>query len=349
MKVALVSQPYDRLFPPTQNSIGLIVFYTALEIARTADVVVYGKHNSDDVMPEPLPFSVASLPVNQDRALQKVIRSFPWLASRLGIDGQIDDHRQYRGRVGRRIARDRPDVVHLMNYWPWCRELKAAGSSHRLVLEMHCEWLSQHDREAVAHQLEVVDAVVTVSEHIARTFLAAFPDFPGTVKTVGNGVDVEHFRPGPAGAAGKRRRLLFVRRVSPEKGVHTLLEAFGALAGRMADVDLHIAGPQVPLSREFLLSLSSDQRVRELLRFYDREGNCTYGDHLQEIIARHGLHERVRFLGSVSHKDLLWVYQASDAIVNPSLSESFGISVVEGMACGIPVVGTRVGGIAKPS
>ena len=51
MKVALVSQPYDRLFPPSQNSIGLIVYYTALEIARQTDVTVYGKHYRDDVLP----------------------------------------------------------------------------------------------------------------------------------------------------------------------------------------------------------------------------------------------------------------------------------------------------------
>jgi glycosyltransferase involved in cell wall biosynthesis len=349
VKIALVSQAYDRLFPPSQNSIGLIAYYTALEIARHADVAVYGRHYRDDVLPAALPFSFARLPVSRDRALQKFIRRFPGLARRFGIEGKLDDHRQYRREVGRRIVRDRPDIVHVMNYWPWCRELRALGSSHRLVLEMQCEWLSQHDRGAVGHQLEVVDAVVAVSDHIARTFLAAFPDFPGPVTTVGNGVDVSHFNPRPEGGArtGKRRRILFVGRVSPEKGVHTLLEAFVELAARIDDVDLDIAGPLAPLSRDFLVSLSSDRQVRDLLRFYDREGNCTYRNDLEEIVARHGLGERVRFLGNVSHKELLSVYHASDLVVNPSLSESFGISVVEGMACGIPVVGTRVGGMCE--
>ena len=205
MKVAFVSQAYDRLFPPSQNSIGLIAYYTALEIARHTDVAVYGRHYRDDVLPAALPFSVARLPVSRDRVLQKFIRRFPGLARRFGIEGKLDDHRQYRREVGRRIARDRPDIVHVMNYWPWCRELKAPGSSHRLVLEMQCEWLSQHDRGAVGHQLEVVDAVVAVSDHIARTFLAAFPDFPGPVTTVGNGVDVSHFKPRPEGGATHRQ------------------------------------------------------------------------------------------------------------------------------------------------
>lgn len=351
MKLAFVSQPYDRLFPPAQNSIGLIVYYTAREIARRSDVdvAVYGKRYRDDVLPAALPFSAVTLPVNRDRVLQKFIRTFPRLARRIGMEGKLDDHSQYRRRVGRQITRDRADIVHVMNYWPWCRQLRAPGSSHRLVLEMQCEWLSQNDREAVGHQLDAVDAVVAVSDHIARTFRAAFPDFPGPVTTVGNGVDVSHFKPAPERAEriGGRRRILFVGRISPEKGIHTLLEAFGELAGAIDDVDLDIAGPHAPLSRDFLISLSSDRQVRDLLRFYDREGGCTYRAHLDALIDRSGLRERVRFLGNVSHKELRSVYHASDLVVNPSLSESFGISVVEGMACGIPVVGTRVGGMCE--
>ncbi|HMQ94645.1 MAG TPA: glycosyltransferase family 4 protein [Amaricoccus sp.] len=349
MKLAFVSQPYDRLFPPTQNSIGLITYYSALELARKFDVTIYGKHYRDDRLPPDLPVSVTRLPVNRDRLVQKVVRSFPRVTGGLGIAHKLDDHTQYRREVGRRIASDRPDIVHVMNYWQWCRELKAPGSSHRLVLEMQCEWLSQHDRRAVGRQLEAVDAVVAVSDHIARTFLGAFPDFPGKVTTVGNGVDVDHFNPAPerGEVAEKRKRILFVGRISPEKGVHTLLEAFGELADRIDDVELVIAGPQSPLPRDFLTSLSSDRQVRDLLRFYDRDGTCIYGRHLEAAIARHGLRDRVQFLGNVSHQELLSVYHAADLVVNPSLSESFGISVVEGMACGIPVVGTHVGGMCE--
>ena len=98
---------------------------------------------------------------------------------------------------------------------------------------------------------------------------------------------------------------------------------------------------------DFLTSLSSDQRVTALLRFYDRAGACFYQQYLEEQIVRHGLSERVRFLGSVPHKELVPTYQAADVIVNPSVSESFGISVIEGMACGKPVVGTRIGGMCE--
>lgn len=329
MKLVYVGQPYDRLFPPVQNSIGLIVYNTALRLGEGLQITLYGKHYRDDTVPADLPFAVRRAAARRDRALQRIIHQFPRLARWLRLDRKADDHSQYRNKVRRYLAVDQPDIVHLMNYWTWCRELKAASSSHRLVLEMQCEWLSQRDRDQVARQLKVVDAVVAVSDHIARTFRSAFPDYPGVVATVGNGVDVSYFRPSEQRASAStrtRRVILFVGRVSPEKGLHTLIEAFSEVAARFADVELRIAGPHWPLSVDFLTSLSSDPRVTALSRFYDRWGNCKYREHLEELIERHGLRDRVHFVGNVPHKDLVATYHEADIVVNPSLSESFGIS-----------------------
>ncbi|QKN17589.1 glycosyltransferase family 4 protein (plasmid) [Sinorhizobium meliloti WSM1022] len=350
MKLVYVGQPYDRLFPPVQNSIGLIVYNTALHLSNSLHITVYGRHYRDDRVPADLPFALRRAPVRRDRLLQKVIREFPRPARWTQLDRKADDHSQYRNEIRRYLALDRPDVVHLMNYWKWSRALKPPGSSHRLVLEMQCEWLSQRDRDQVASQLEVVDAVVAVSDHIAETFRSAFPDYPGAVASVGNGVDVFHFRPSEAGASGDARTgrvILFVGRISPEKGLHTLVEAFSEVALRFPDVGLRIAGPYSPLPVDFLTSLSSDPRVLDLKRFYDQWNRCRYQQHLDELMDRHRLRHRIRFLGNVSHKELVAAYHDADIVVNPSLSESFGISVVEGMACGIPVVGTRVGGMCE--
>lgn len=347
MKVVYVSQPYDLLFPPVQNSIGLIVYHTAVRLSREVAIRVYGRHYSDDPVPDDLAFRVRRLPVLGDRLVRKLARSFPRPSRWLGLDRRADDHAQYRAKVRRCLAEDRPDIVHVMNYWSWCRALK--GDGRRLVLEMQCEWLSQRDRRQVARQLEAVDAVVAVSDHIATTFRAAFPDYPGMVATVGNGVDVTVFTPleTPVPARDQRRRILFVGRISPEKGLHTLIEAFAEVARQVGDVELAIAGPQAALSPDFLTSLSPDPRVSALLRFYDDRGTCTYKRDLERLVEREGLGDRVRFLGNVTHADLVAMYQAVDVVVNPSLSESFGISVVEGMACGVPVVGTRIGGMCE--
>lgn len=349
IKLAYVAQPYDRLFPPVQNSIGLIVCNTALRLSENLQITVYGKRHRDDQVPPGLPFALRRAPALRDRLLQRFIREFPRQARWLQLDRKADDHAQYRDEIRRYLAVDQPEIIHLMNYWKWCRTLKKPGSPHGLVLEMHCEWLSQHDRDAVAHQLEVVDAVVAVSDHIVGTFRSTFPDYPGIVATVGNGVDVSRFRPGTraSSAGGRRRVILFVGRVSPEKGIHTLVEAFADVAARFPDVDLRIAGPYSPLPLDFVTSLSSDPRVLALNRFYDQLDRSNYQQHLDHLVQRHGLRDRIQFVGQMSHKDLVPGYQEADIVVNPSLSESFGLSVVEGMACGLPVVATRIGGMCE--
>lgn len=64
-----------------------------------------------------------------------------------------------------------------------------------------------------------------------------------------------------------------------------------------------------------------------------------------EFIEKFSLQERVRFFGHVDHKDLPGFLVSSDVFVRPSLSEGFGNSFIEAMACGVPVIATPVGGI----
>ena len=66
---------------------------------------------------------------------------------------------------------------------------------------------------------------------------------------------------------------------------------------------------------------------------------------LRELVLREGLSERVHFLGEVSQRDIPALLQVCDIFVRPSRSEGLGISFLEAMATGIPVIATRVGGI----
>ena len=69
-------------------------------------------------------------------------------------------------------------------------------------------------------------------------------------------------------------------------------------------------------------------------------------DRLQQIARELGIVDRVSFLGSVPQRDLPSYYAAADVTVMPSTYESFGLVALESMACGTPVVATRVGGLA---
>jgi glycosyltransferase involved in cell wall biosynthesis len=112
-------------------------------------------------------------------------------------------------------------------------------------------------------------------------------------------------------------RLLSVGRLDPEKGISCLIQAIeGLVRGGKKNVILRIAG-----------SGSEEKR-------------------LQEKVRRLGLSDHVRFLGYVPHGDELFaLYRDSDIFVLPSLTEGFPQTLLEAMACGVPVVATGVGGI----
>jgi glycosyltransferase involved in cell wall biosynthesis len=349
MKVALVAQPFDGVLPPRQNSIGLIAYNTAIEMGRHVNMTLYGKCRPGIEPPNDLPFAVSFVSGGADDALQYLAHHYPRWAGRLGISALADTYPGYARSVSKELDRSGPELVHVMNYWSWCRRLRGQRRNRRVVLEMQAEWLSQMDKKRVSHELEAVDAVVAVSDHIARLFRESFPAYRGRVITAYNGVNVEDFQPAPSQDIDGEEVLpiLFVGRVSPEKGVHTLLEAFAQIVSRVERARLIIVGGRATLREDFIVSISSDPLVRALSRFYNGSVSSDYQQYLDSLVNRLRLGDKVRFVGEVPHKELPDWYRSSRVVVNPSLSESFGISIVEGMACGLPVVGTKVGGMRE--
>jgi glycosyltransferase involved in cell wall biosynthesis len=131
------------------------------------------------------------------------------------------------------------------------------------------------------------------------------------------------FENAPTRAFGTDEKLvLFVGRIQRLKGLEVLLRAFAQLA------DLHarvvVVGGQP----------STVHETREIAR-------------LQHLATRLGIAQRVIFLGALPHEQLALCYQAADVTVMPSSYESFGLVAVESLACGTPVVATRVGGLSS--
>lgn len=349
MRVGLVTQPADGVLPPRQNSIGLIMYNTAVELAGVVDVSLILKRWPSTHYDGMLPFHVEAIETPLDDRIGDVAGRYPRWAGRLGLRQLADRYPQYARKVSSALRRRSCDVAHVMNYWQWCRRLQQKDCA--VVLEMQSEWLSQMDRASVLKQLAATDAVVGVSDHILSLFRESFPSYRGHVATAYNGVDTNVFSPASDDdrrcSNAAQRLVLFVGRLSPEKGVHTLIEAFARVAQRIPGATLELAGPRTILPSRFLVDVSSDSLVRGLRVFYDGAVTSDYQGYLDRLIVRYGLEERVRFLGQLPHHELVARYQSACLVVNPSYSESFGISVVEGMACGVPVVGTRIGGMRE--
>jgi len=157
--------------------------------------------------------------------------------------------------------------------------------------------------------LRYADRIITVcSQATAEALQAGIPE--SRIAQIPNGVDVQHFTLSPGHATAGL--ITFVGRLDYMKGVHVLLEAFAMLIKQGLTAFLQIIGDGP--DREKLL------RMTEILR----------------------ITESVRFCG-VS-EDVAGRLQASAVFVLPSLSEGLSNVVLEAMACGLPVVATRVGG-----
>jgi spore coat protein SA len=256
----------------------------------------------------------------------------------------------YALRVASGLRRGRFDIIHLLNFSQFAPIVRAFNPRSRLVLNMRCEWLSQLDHGTVARRLQHVDLVVGCSEHITARVRDRFPDLAGRCHTVYNGVDIRLFHPAvrtddrPDNA---RPLLLFVGRVSPEKGVHVLIEALPVIREQVPELDVEIVGGLSQLPYEYLVGLSEDDLVARLARFYRRRTPDEYIGTLQRWIGEQGLNGMVTFTGALPYVDVIPRLQRAAVLVNPSLSDAFPRSPVEAMACGVPVVAARVGGVVE--
>ena len=168
------------------------------------------------------------------------------------------------------------------------------------------------------------DSMVVATER-ERSDIARLYGAPvGKVDVVPAGVDLEMFR--PLGREGSRRLLglgrgrtilAVAQRIEPLKGLDVIIEALPLLD----DVG----------ETRFLVVGGDENSGPEIAR-------------LQGVAAGLGVGDRVTFAGAVSQDELPAYYSAADVCVLPSYYESFGLAALESLACGTPVVASRVGG-----
>ncbi|WP_254021439.1 glycosyltransferase family 4 protein [Mesorhizobium escarrei] len=244
----------------------------------------------------------------------------------------------------RRLRRLAPDVVHLQNFPHYAPAIRRAVPDAAILLHMHCDWLAQLDRDVMARGIAACDLVAGCSQHVVATARERFGSTRTPFAVLPNGAPVD--RLARVTAQRTPAKVLFVGRVSPEKGVHTLLEAWPKVVAAHPEACLEIVGPPAALARDLLIDLSRDPEVLDLSRFYPGGSafRGSYGTVLREMIPPQ-LGHTVTFTGMEPYEKVIERCAGASLLVNPSLSESFGMSLVEALATGTPVVATRVGGM----
>ncbi len=176
------------------------------------------------------------------------------------------------------------------------------------------------ERQVVASADRLVAPTYYERSQLVRYYDAS----PSKIEVIPCGVDLELFRPRDKQIARRRlglkdrRIILFVGRMDPLKGLDILLQAVAGLEDREG-LRVLVAGG----------SLDGD------------EGLSQYYNKASEM----GIAGLVSFLGSLEQDELPYYYSAADICIVPSYYESFSLVAVEALACGTPVIASRVGGL----
>jgi L-malate glycosyltransferase len=171
--------------------------------------------------------------------------------------------------------------------------------------------------------LSHADIITVNSEATKRELLSRFPNLNKKVRLIPMGVDTSHFRPRDIKkplTLKENKIILFVGRLSDQKGLQYLIQAMPSI-------------------------LKRDPKAKLLVI-----GDGPYKQDLEQCIFSTGVGNAVQLLGALTQEEIAYYHNICDVFVLPALSnetgtEALGLSLLEAMSSGCAVVGTKVGGI----
>jgi D-inositol-3-phosphate glycosyltransferase len=325
MKVAMVSEHASPLAVlGGVDAGGQNVHVAALASAlakRRVEVVVYTRRDSPD-QPERVPLThgvtVAHVNAGPPEPLPK--------------DELLPHMTQFGDELAAAWRRERPDLVHAHFWMSGWASLSAARSLEIPVVQTFHALGSVKRRHQGAADTSPARRLAIERELIARatgilatcrdevTELRALGADPSRIRIVPCGVDLGIFRPdGEIAPRRAAQRIVAVTRLVERKGVSDVIEALHELP----DAELLIAGGP-PRSR-----IEQDAYAQCLLKQAESLG----------------LADRVTLCGGLARDQVPALMRSADVVVCTPWYEPFGIVPLEAMACGVPVLGSAVGGL----
>lgn len=186
--------------------------------------------------------------------------------------------------------------------------------------------LHMHNEKQPADNFHA-DLLLAVSNQLAGWYRDRLRNID--IQVIANGIDREQYSQGAIIPKWRRtlsatkKILMYAGRISPEKGVHLLAEAFTHLAPKHPELQLVIIGGR---------SRGNNDRAK-------------YADKLEASLKPFS--NQVILLGSINPAEMHLHYRLADLLVVPSVVEAFGMVCLEGMAAGIPVLAAPIGGLPE--
>lgn len=218
------------------------------------------------------------------------------------------------------LLSERVDVIHSPFYVPpHPRKIRTILTIHDLTSILFPQFHTKYVRRLgveIRRSCRRIDKVIAVSENTKGDVVNLF-GIPEEKVVVTHEAADEIFKPlkDAAKIASIKAKykipnefVLFVGTLEPRKNIIALIKAFSLMKDKI-EHKLVVVGKKGWLYTEIF-----------------------------EQVAKLGVEDRVVFTGYVPDEDLVWIYNACDVFVYPSVYEGFGLPVIEAMACGAPVI-----------
>lgn len=242
----------------------------------------------------------------------------------------FDEVRRY-GLQARIIAAEEPhDVIHAHDWLSFRAGIEAKRVSGKpLIVHVHATEFdrtgghpNQYIYEEERRGMHAADCIIAVSQHTKDMIVEHYGIPHDKVSVVHNGIDTDdHRRELPPVLEHVRKQgqkiVLFVGRITIQKGP----DYFIKVARRVLEYDPNVL---------FVMSGAGDME-HQIIR----------------LAADMGLGDKVVFAGFVRGEELMKLYRAADLYVMPSISEPFGITALEALANGTPILVSKQSGVAE--
>ena len=242
----------------------------------------------------------------------------------------FDEVRRY-GLQARLIALGEPhDVIHVHDWLSFRAGIEAKRVSGKpLIAHVHATEFdrtgghpNQYIYEEERRGLHAADCIIAVSQHTKNAIVEHYGIPADKVCVVHNGIDTNDWRKALPPAlehvkAEGKKIVLFVGRITIQKGP----DYFIKVAKRVLEYDQNVL---------FIVSGAGDME-HQIIR----------------LATEMGLGEKVVFAGFVRGDDLVKLYRAADLYVMPSVSEPFGLTALEALANGTPILVSRQSGVSE--
>lgn len=250
--------------------------------------------------------------------LQTFFNSYP---THIATQGETITHLTTQTLGIALLGRRRSTIVTVHDIIPYMLRHDRELSSYNHPAQRLCDYLAMRGLRRAAW-------LIADSQYTRQMVVKHLGYAPNRISVVPLAVDHAVFRPlavegsfySRYGLDRAHRYLLYVGSFDRRKNFARLLRAFAEIAGSVADLDLLCVG---------------EAHNREIVT------------EMRQLGAELGVAERLHMIGAVSEADLVKFYNIASVAALPSLYEGFGLTALEAMACGTPLLAARSSSIVE--